>query len=152
LLLEGVHKLRVRLPAGKIPAAAQHQRLVQRLLETPVPLFDVPVLVGMVRLDLLAAQTVMSQQRLITLAELLALRQVVHRRAQAIGPVPSRHTPQFPQGILQAFAQTLEALREADRQRLPIRVSQHEVINQMLERLPLDGHAQVIHVREVRRR
>jgi hypothetical protein len=152
LLLQSVQKALVLFPAGKIPAAPQHQGLVHRLLETPMPLLDVAVLVGVIRLDLLADQTVMSQQPLIALRELLLLRQVVHRRAQPIRAVPLRHGAQLPQRVLQPFAQALETLRKTDRHRLPVRVRQHEMVNHVREPLPRDGHAQVVHVREVRRR
>jgi hypothetical protein len=147
-----VQKTRVLLTIGKISVAPQHQRLVHRFLETPVALLDVAVLVGVGGLNLLANESVMLQQALITLPKLLGLRGIVHGQAHAIGSVPSRYTTQFPQGVLQAFAQTLEALRKTDRRRLPVRVGQHKVIDHVLERLPLDRHAQVIHVREVRGR
>jgi hypothetical protein len=68
-----------------------------------VPLLDVAVLVRVVRLDLLADQPVMSQQSLIPLRELLLVREVVHGRAQPIRPMPLRHRPQLPQGVLQPF-------------------------------------------------
>jgi hypothetical protein len=152
LVFDPVQKTRVRVTIGKISAAPQQQRLVHRFLETPVPLLDVAVLVGMAGLDLLPDKSVMLQQSLITVPELLARRGVVHRQTHPIGPVPCRHTTQFPQGVLQTFAQTLEALRKADRRRLPVRVGQHEVIDQVLERLLLNRHAQVVQVREVRRR
>jgi hypothetical protein len=152
LVLERVQKTRVLRTISKIPAAPQHQCLVHCFLETPVALLDVAVLVGVGGLNLLPNESVMLQQALITLPELLAQGGVVHGQAHAIGSVPSRYTAQFPQGVLQALAQTLEALRKADRRRLPVRVGQHKVIDHVLERLPLDRHAQVNHVREVRGR
>jgi hypothetical protein len=149
LPLQLVQKTVVLFPAGKISAAAQQQRLLHRLLEPPMSLLDVAVLVAMPRLDLLPDESVVRQQPLITLRELLLLRQVVHGRAQAIRPVPLRHAAQFPQRVLQPFAQALEALRKADRHRLPVRVGQHEVIDHVLERLTRDRHPQFVHVREV---
>ena len=92
----------------------------------------------------------MLHQSFVTLREVLLLRQVVHRRTQPVRPMPLRYASQFPQRLLQSFAQTLETLREAHRRRLPIRVGQHKVIDHVLERLPLNRHAQVAHVREVR--
>jgi hypothetical protein len=103
-------ELLVLHPARKIPTAAQHQGLVQRRLETPMPLLNVAVLMGVVRLDLLAHQAIVLQQALVALGELLPLRQIVHRRAQPIGPMPRRHAAQLPQGVLQSFTQALEAL------------------------------------------
>lgn len=84
-------ELQVLVPAGEVPAAAQHQRLVHGLLEAVVPLLDVAVLVGVARLDLLGQQPVMLHQAFVTLREVLLLRQVVDRRAQPVGPMPLRH-------------------------------------------------------------
>jgi hypothetical protein len=96
LIPKPVQKTRVFVTISKIPAASQHQRLVHRFLETPVPLLDVAVLMGVARLDLLPDESVMVQQSLITLPELLALRGVVHCQAHPIGPVPCRYSAQFP--------------------------------------------------------
>ena len=142
-------ELRVRLPAAEVAAAAQPQRLVYRLLEAAVPLLDVAVLVGVARLNLLPRQSVMGQQRLVAPGELLRVGQVVDRRAQPVGAMALRHAPQLPQGVLQPRAEALEALRKADRGRLPVGVGQHEVVHQVRERLALDSHAQRRHVREV---
>ena len=152
LLLHLAQKLAIRFAADKVAAATQQQGLVHRLFETPVPLLDVAVLVGVIGLDLLADHPVVIQQGLIALRELAAFAQIVHRRAQAIGPVTRRHRPQLRQGVLQPVTEALETLREADRRRLPVRVRQHEVIEQVLEALSLDRHLQVAHVREVRGR
>ncbi len=56
---------------------------------------------------------------------------------------------QLGQGILQAVTEALEALGEADRAGLPVRVGQHEVVDQVRERLAVDGHLQAAGVREV---
>jgi hypothetical protein len=135
--------------SGKVPAAAQHQRLIQGSLETPVPLLDVAVLVRMVGLDLLARHSIVGQQCLVTLRELLLLREVVDGGAHAVGAMPLRHTTQLDERILQALTQSLETLREADRRRLPVRVGQHEMVDQVVEALPLNGDAQMIHRAEV---
>jgi hypothetical protein len=90
------------------------------------------------------------QQRLVALRERRrTLRPRRDRRRQPVGAVQLRRAAQFPQGVLQALGQALVALREADRPRLPVRVGQHEVVDQVVERRPGDGHAQVGAVREV---
>ena len=66
-----------------------------------------------------------------TARELLGVAVVMHRQRQAIGAMPLRHAAQFPQRVLQPFAQALEALREAERHVLPVRVRQHEVVDQV---------------------
>jgi hypothetical protein len=151
-LLQLMQKTLVVFAAGKIPAATQQQRLVHGLLEAPMPLLDVAVLVAVAGLNLLPDESVVRQQSLIALGELFPFRQVVHGRAQPIRPVPQRHAAQFRQRVLQPVAQALEALRKADRQRFPVRVGQHEMVDHVLERLARDRHAQFVHVREVRRR
>jgi hypothetical protein len=131
--VELVHKLPQKVlvlhPARKIPAATQQQRLLDRFLETPMPLLHVAVLVGVTRLDLLADQPVVIQQSLVALRELLLIRGVVHRQAHPIGAMPLGHHAQLPQRVLQSFTQTLETLREADRRRLPVRIGQDEMID-----------------------
>jgi hypothetical protein len=136
-------------PAGEIPTATQQQCLLHRLLQVPMRRFRVAVLVTRRRVRLLHHQAVMPRQLLVTSRELTLVRQVVHRRAQPIAAMPLGQAAQLPQRILQALAQTLETLREADRHRLPVRVGQHEVIHQVVERLTADGHAQLVHRCEV---
>jgi len=66
--------------------------------------------------------------------------------------VPSRHAAQLPQRFLESAAERLKRFREADRDKLPIRVGEHEVIQQVVQRLAGDRDAQPVHVREVRGR
>jgi hypothetical protein len=116
----------------------------------PVRRLGVAIFVGLPRLDLLAHQAVMFQQALVTFREVASLRQIVHRAAHPVAAMPLGHATQFPQRVLQAHTQALEALGKAQRHRLPIRVGQHEVVDQMIEALPRDAHIQTVHVREVR--
>jgi hypothetical protein len=139
----------VRCPTLEVPAATQQQRLLQPPLEPMMTLFTVAVLVGLPRLNGLSLQAIVPQQPLVTFAERRSLRSWWHRRRQPIRAVQLRHPAQLPQGILQALAQALAALREADRPRLPVRVRQHEVVDQVVERHALNRHAQAAAVREV---
>ena len=90
------------------------------------------------------------QQRLVALLERLRPFDArLHRRRQPIGAMALRHAAQFPQRILQSLAEALQAFREADRARLPVRVSQHKVVDQVREREAVDRHAQLGAMREV---
>jgi hypothetical protein len=135
--------------AGEVPAAAQQQRLLQRALELPMALLTVAVLIGLARLNRLTTQAVVPQQTLVTLGERRSFRPRRYRRRQPIRSVQLRHAAQLPQGVLQPFTETLVALREAHRSRLPVRVRQHEMVDQVIQRQALDGHAQTGAVREV---
>jgi hypothetical protein len=60
-----------------------------------------------------------------------------------------RHAAEFPQGVLEAVAESLEGLRGAEGDGLPVGVAEHEVIDQVVERLALDGDGQRVHRCEV---
>jgi hypothetical protein len=141
--------LLVRLPGREVPAVAEHQLLVESLLEPPVPLLDVPVLVPVPGLDRLPVEAVVPQQRLVPPGELRARRPRRDRGRESVGPVNGGHPAQLHQRVLQPVGERLEGLGEADRPGLPVRVRQDEVVDQVVERLAGDGHPQVRHVGEV---
>ena len=150
-LLHRLQEAGVLLTAGKVPAATQQQGLLDRFLETPMSLFAIAVLVATRRVGCLRHKAILSQQRLVIPREHFWVAVRMHRQRHAVGPVSLGYPSQGPQRILQAFAQTGKTLRKTDRHMLPVRVGQHEVIHHVLEALPLDGHREVVHVREVRR-
>lgn len=112
-------------------------------------LLTITVLVGPTRLNGLSLQAVVPQQTLVAFGERRPGRSRGHRCGQPIRAVQLRHATQLPQRVLEPFAQALVALREAHRARLPVGVGQHEMVDQMGERHPLDGHPQAVAVREV---
>jgi len=140
----------VRPTTGEVAATPQQEGLVDGLLEPVVALLDIPVLVRLPRLDRLGLQAVMRQQRLVPPGEHLGVGVGLDCGTQAVGAVLPGNASQFPQGVLQPLAQALPALREADRAGLPVRVGQHEVIDQVVEWLPRDGDAEFGHVGEIR--
>ncbi len=149
-LLEALpHERLVGRPAHEIPTATQQQRLLQRALELVMALLGIAVLVGSSGLDRLSLETVVAQQRLVSLGEGRPCGPRRHGRGQPIGAVELRHAAQFSQRILQALAEALVALGKADGAGLPVRVGQHEVVDQMVEGGAVDSHAQVRAVGEV---
>jgi hypothetical protein len=134
----------VSIPTGEIPAAPQHQRLVQCPLELVMALLHVAVLMALAGLDGLGLQSVMVQQSLVTLLEHLgSFAAWLDGRRQPISTVQLGHAAQLPQGVLHPLAETLQALRETEGACLPVGVGQDEVIDQVVERNAVDGHAQV---------
>src|ERR1700730_14664 len=112
-------------------------------------LFHISVLMPLPRLDFLSLHPVITQQRSVAFGELCRRRHIVHCRRQPIGSVPLRYFSEFPNCVLKSFTQTLEALRKTYRSRFPVRVRQHQVIDQVRKALPLDRDPQFTHVREV---
>jgi hypothetical protein len=139
----------VRSPAGKIPAATQHQGLVQRPLELPMALLHVAVLVRLRRVDRLALQAIVLQERLVTTLKGRSITPGRNGGRQGVGAMHPGNAAQLAQGALQTVAEALEALGEADAAGLPVRVGQHEVVDQVRKRLAVDGHLQAGHVREI---
>ena len=143
-----VQESHVGFLAGKVVAATQEQGLLHRPLEAMVALLDVAVLVTLAGVDRLRPDFIVSHQGAIALRELLGAGGL-HRQAHAVGAMLRRHAAQSPDRVLEARTEALEALGEAERDVLPVRVRQHEVVDQVRERLTRDGHAQLGHVREV---
>jgi hypothetical protein len=139
----------VGIAAGEVPTAPQQQGLLQGPLELVVTLLTVAVLMGLAGVDRLPLQPVMRQQRLVAPLEHLRVGPRLHRRRQPVGTVDLGHATQFPQGVLQALAEALQALRKTDGPRLPIRVGEHEVIEQVREGVARQGDPQLGAVGEI---
>ena len=143
-------KLLVVGAAGKVSTATQQQQLFQHAFELVVALFGIAVLVTRPRIDGLASHAVVAQQGPIAGREPLRVAILVDRQGHTVRAMLGRHGAQFPQGTLQAGAKAFEALAETDRHMFPVRVGQHEVINQVRKTHTGDGHVQARQMREVR--
>lgn len=136
--------------AGEIATAPQQQRLLDRFLKVPMRRLAVAVLMRAAGVGPRSLQAIVLQKPRVPRMKLAPVREVVHRRAQPVSAMPPGNAREFPQRVLQTFAERFQALRQTNRRRLPVRVGQHRVVHQMVERLTGDGHAQLVHVREVR--
>jgi hypothetical protein len=141
----------VGVAGREVPAAPEHQGLVEGRLEAVVPLLHVAVLVALAGLDGLGGQPVVVEQGLVTPLEGVGTAAGLDGGGQAVGAVQPGHAAELPQGVLQALAQTLQALGEAKGAGLPVGVGQDEVVDQVGERGALEGHAQLGAVGEVGR-
>lgn len=139
---------RIGFLAREVMTATQQQRLLHRTFEAMMALLAITVLVTRVRIDRLRLDLVVRHQRLITARELLRPRSL-NRQRHAIGAMELRHAAECPHRILKPRTETLETLGETERHMFPVRVRQHEVVDQVRERLAVDRHAQLGHVREV---
>jgi hypothetical protein len=91
----------------------------------------------------------MGHQRLVVSRELLRVAVVMDGQRHPVRPMPLGHTAQGPQGVLPTATEARKTLRKTDRHVFPIRVRQHEVINQMVQGHALDGYVQVVHPGEI---
>jgi hypothetical protein len=120
-------------PAGEVAAAPEHQGLVDGPLEPVVALLDVPVLVRPAGPDGLPVEAVVPEQRPVPVGERGPGGAGRDGGGQPVGPVHVRDAAQLPQGVLEPVRQGLVTLGEADGPRLPVRVGQHEVVDQVVE-------------------
>jgi hypothetical protein len=139
----------ILVAVGELATAAEQQRLIDGGLEVPVRRLRVAVLVCLPRVDPLARHAVVRQQVAIPSLKFPRRREVVDGGGQAVAAVPSRHTAEFPESVLQAIRERLERLRGTQRHRFPVRVGEHEVVDHVIERLAGDRDVQRVHVREV---
>ena len=146
-----LEKLRIFGEVPKVTAPAQQQRLLHRALKPVVTLLGIAILIRAGRIGVLRLHAVVPHHPFIAAVELLQVAHVIDRARQAVGAVFDRYCAQFPHRVLPAFTEALQALGIADRARLPVRVRQHEVVHQVLERLSRERDPQLRHVREVRR-
>jgi hypothetical protein len=114
-------------------------------------LLTVAVLVATVGVRGLGHHAVVLHQSLITRRVLLQVPVVVNGKGHPVRAVSLGHSTEFPEGVLHPGAEAGETLRKAQTHTLPVRVSQHEVVQQVRKRLTLNGYLQLLHVREVRR-
>jgi len=150
-LLHATHELPVRFPTAEVTAVTQQQFLLQRLLEAAMTLLAIAVLVAAGGIGRLGRQTVVTHQRLVPARVLLGGAVLMHGQRHAVGTMPLRHPAQFPQGVLQPLTQAGEAFRKAQAHMFPVGARQHEVVDHVRKRLARNGHAQTVHVAEVRR-
>ena len=78
--IERIEEGLIRGPIRKVPAAPEHQGLIQSPLEPMVPLLDIAVFVGTVRLDLAALKAVVPLKGSIAIGEFLGVLGLVDRR------------------------------------------------------------------------
>lgn len=144
-------ELRVLLAARKLAGASQQQGLIHSGFEVPVRRLRIAILVRLSHVDPLARQLVVRQQVAVASLKFTFGGVIVHRRGEAVTAMLLRHATQFPQRILQPVTQRFERFRGTYRDRFPVRVSEHEVVDQVIESLPGDGDGERVHRGEVGR-
>lgn len=120
-------ELHVVLATGEVTTAANHQRLVDGVLEMAVGRFDVAVLVGASGVRPFGNGPVVAHQGDVTLSQPLAGGVVVDRGAEAVGSMTPGNPTELPERFLDPLAEGLERLRETEGYRLDVGVGQHAV-------------------------
>jgi hypothetical protein len=146
---QGLKERQILRLADEVATAPHQQGLIDGVFEVSVSGFVVAVFVRLPHVDPFARDAVVSEQLLVTGVELAFGREIVDRRREAVGAVASRHAAEFPQSVLEPVGKGLEGLGDTQGDGLPVGVTQNEVIDEVLKRLPLNGDAQSVHRGEV---
>ena len=145
-IFEEIH---VVLAAGEVTATANHQSLVDDVLEMTIGRFHIAVFVGTSSVGLLSGSAIVVHQGCVALGQLLPGSVVVHGRAEAVGSVALRHPAELPKCLLNPFAEGFKRFGEAERNRFDVGVSQHAVKQRVIEPRPGNRHAEFVHHGEV---
>ena len=130
---------------GKVMAAAQQQRLGERVLEVAVRRLDGAVLVGDAGVVAGRAHAVMGAERLVAAGLVLGgvAAEVAEGGGEAVGAVLPGRATERPEGILQPLGEGGEALAaEHHADVLPAGEGEAEVVEPVLERLAGDADAE----------
>lgn len=149
---QDVDEAPVVLDAGEVAAAAQDQRLFDRLLQMPVLRFHRAVLVSLAAVVAAGVHAVVADEGIVALGDVLALvsGQVAEGGREAVGAMFLRCSAEGPQRLLQVLGQRREALpAENHGDVLPAAVDHDEVVEQMRKRLARDRHLQLLGMGEV---
>jgi len=110
---------------------------------------DIAVFMGLAGIGSLRLDLVIIHQGAVPAAELAILGEVVDRRAEAVATMLAGYASQFPKGLLQPAAYGFERFGKANRGELPVGIGQGKMIQQVIQRLMVDGNAQGVHAGEV---
>jgi hypothetical protein len=150
---ELLEKSLVGRQVGKVPCAAQFERLVKAGLQMAVRGFDRTILVADAGVVAGRLHAVMATELGIARRFIVPAGQVPIRRREPVGAVRAGYPAELPERLLDAFGQRGEALAAADRlDVLPAAEGEPEVIEQMGERHPGEGNAEPAAVGEIRKR
>ena len=102
----------VFIAAVELTTSAEHQRLIETLLEMPIQRFDIAVLVGAPGIRAFAFAAVVVQQCRIAIGENSAIRVISYGRTQRIGAMPLRDTAEFQKCFLNAVTERFKRFRK----------------------------------------
>lgn len=143
------HEVHILFAALEVPAAAQHQCLINAILQVAVGRFDIAVLVGTPSVRAFRFAVVVTHQRRVSLGQLPATGMIPHGRRQRITAVPSGHTAEIPECLLDTCAQCLKRFRKTQRHTFHIAVRQHAVKEHVVKTLSGNPDAQIVAHSEV---
>jgi hypothetical protein len=138
------HEGDVRFTAVKIPTAAQHQCLIDSILEMSVGGFHVTVFVGTSCVRAFRFAVVVTHQSRISFSQFSATGVISYGGSQRITAVPFRYASKIPERFLNAGTQRFKRFRKTKRHAFDVAVREHAVEKRVLKSPSCDLHTEFI--------
>jgi len=139
----------VRFTTVKIPTAAQHQRLIDSILEMSVGGFHVAVFVGTSGIRAFRFAVVVTHQGRIALGQFSAARVISHGGGQRITTMPFRYASKIPERFLNAGTQRFKRFGKTKRHAFDVAVREHAVEKRVVESPSCDLYTEFIANRKI---
>lgn len=143
------HEGDIRFASIKIPTAAQHQRLIDTILEMSVGGFHVSIFVGTAGVRAFRFAVVVTHQGRIAFGQFATTRVISHGGGQRITAMPFGYAAKVPERFLNAGTERFERLRKTKRHALDVAVREYAVEKCVIESPSCNLHAEFIAHREV---
>lgn len=143
------HEGDVGFSSFKVATAAQHQRLIDTILEMSVRGFHVAVFVGTTSVRAFCFAVVITHECRISFSQFSATGVISYGGSQRIAAMPFGYATKVPERFLNAGTERFKRFGKTERDALDVAVRQHAVEKGVIESVPCELHAEFIAHREV---
>lgn len=143
------HKGDIRFSSFKVATAAQHQRLIDTVLEMSVGGFDVAVLIGASCVRALRFAVVITHEGRISLSQFSATGVISYGGSQRIAAMPFGYATKVPERFLNAGTECFKRFGKTERDAFDVAVRQHAMEKGVIESVPGELHAEFVAHRKV---
>ena len=139
----------VGFPSFKVATAAQHQRLIDTILEMSVGGFHVAVFVGTARVRTFCFAVVITHECRISLSQFSPTGVISYGGSQRIAAMPFGYAAKVPERFLNAGTERFKRFGKTERDAFDVAVRQHAMEKGVIESVPGELHAEFIAHRKV---
>lgn len=143
------HECDVGFASFKVATAAQHQRLIDSILEMSVGGFHVAVFVGTSCVRALRFTVVVAHECRIPLSQFAMTGVISYGGSQRIAAMPFGYAAKVPKRFLNAGTERFKRFGKTERNTFDVAVRQHAMEKGVIESTPCDLHAEFVAHRKV---
>ena len=143
------HEGDISFSSFKVATAAQHQRLIDTILEMPVGGFHVAVFVGTTCVRAFCFAVVITHECRISRSQFSATSVISYGGSQRIAAMPFGYAAKVPERFLNAGTERFKRFGKTKRDAFDVAVRQHAMEKGVIESVPGELHAEFIAHRKV---